>query len=191
MTARIPALAALLAAASLAPAAAADPAPALRAHSIFGAPGFHVGALVEADGGHGGGKITRLCVSPAPIDRPGCGSATTFAPSATGTTTLKATLAGGGTATLALDVRPAATALGGYVPVRGHVTCAPTKLYGNEDRRHGGRLVGQRGMLPASADVALYNRLGKGRFVWSYAGNRAGIAPAGCLARGLAAAGKG
>jgi hypothetical protein len=171
---------------ALAPAlAGAQSAPVVTVHPIFsgGAKTFHVGAVVQVVV-KGKPALEKICFSPAPIDRPACSTAVNGAPSKAGITRITVTTKGGATATKSIRVLPAAKKLGGNPAIPGHIICHDAALFGNPDLK--GRRMGLAGL---GDNIALYNRLGAGRFVWVYATNQNGFADAKCLARGLRASG--
>ena len=160
-------------------------APTLRAHSLFGAPQFHVGAVALIDAHHAPGKITEVCMDPAPIDQPSCSASHNLAPSKTGTTKVKATFADGSSATTTLNVKAAARKVGGMVPVPGHVTCKSVTLYGNYDTKTD-RFRGKLATVGQGSNVALYNRIGKrALFMWNYKTNKSGFGSVSCAKPGL------
>jgi hypothetical protein len=117
------ALGALLILAAVGPAVASAQSPALRVHAIFSggqAKNFHVGqALQVAVRDAGGRKLTQVCMTPAPIARPACSTATILAPSAVGPTTVQATLADGTKLTQTFTALAPATKVGGSRAVPG------------------------------------------------------------------------
>jgi hypothetical protein len=128
-------------------------------------------------------KATEVCWDPAPIDRPACSPSANGAPSATGPTTLTLTLQDGSKLTKRLDVAPAYTRIGGRGgsdAAAGHVRCAQLVVTGNP----GGR--DKRTTLHSGDRVAIYNKIGKTRFLWHYADNKAGFAKATCVGLGPA-----
>jgi hypothetical protein len=172
-------------------AALAAGGPQISAHPIFsgGMKTFHVGAVIEVDtiGHNRAPKLTQLCVDPAPIDRPACAAGTSFGPSAAGQTKLTATFADGSTTTKTLTVHAAAKKVGGMIAVPGHIVCDQATLYGSYDQKHKRLthpLPGR--VLPRDTNVAIYNRVGTGRFVWAYASGKAGFAKLSCVNPGLA-----
>jgi hypothetical protein len=178
---------ALLSLAVCAPSAAAAQAPTLRVHPIFsgGAKAVHAGAVVDVDAKGPAPKITKVCLTPAPIDRPSCSGARFVAPSQAGTTKIDVTFADGTTSSMTLRVHAPATRIGGPAAVPGHIGCDRVTVYGNYDtktRHFHDRITS----LKRDANVALYNRLGKDAlFVWNYATNKAGFVKVGCAKAGL------
>jgi hypothetical protein len=171
---------------ALASSAGADYASSpVRVHAIFGGSGFHVGQVLDVRA-HGQ-KATQVCWDPAPIDRPACSASENGAPSATGPTKLTLTLTDGSTVSRTIQVAPAFRKIGGRGgsnAAPGHVTCHAVTVFGNPAR--GSKPARDKvTTLHAGDRVAIYNRIGKGRFVWQYATNKAGFARATCLARGL------
>jgi hypothetical protein len=162
--------------------AGAQSAPVVTVHPIFsgGAKTFHVGAVVQVLA-KGKPALEKICFSPAPIDRPACSTAVNGAPSKAGITRITVTTKSGATATKSIRVLPAAKKLGGNPAIPGHVTCHDLPLFGSP-RVKAGRQLGMAGL---GDNVALYNRVDGGRFVWVYATNQNGFADAKCLARGL------
>jgi hypothetical protein len=192
---RFAAVVVLCAAGVLAPAASAVPAAApsgaqLRVHAIFSggarAP-WHVGQVldVQATGAPGLPGIARVCWDPAPIARPACDLHNDFAaPSATGTTTITATLQDGTVLTTRIRVAAARTRYDGVVSVPGVATCDPTRLYGSYDTRHL-RFHAGLGAIAAGKRIARYNRVGRAAiFVWDYATDHSGFAKVGCVGAG-------
>jgi hypothetical protein len=164
-------------------AGAAAEGPALNAHPIFSGrvATFHVGALLQVGAAHGAPKFTEICFDPAPIDRPACSTSVVGAPAAPGRQTLTATFADGSTSSLTITVHRAATKVGGPTAVPGHVTCPKVRLYGSYPP-HGHSM----GAAPRGADVAMYNRVGGGIFLWDYRTNANGFGTASCATPGLA-----
>jgi hypothetical protein len=175
---------ALLTLAAVSPAVASAQSPALRVHAIFAggqAKNFHLGqALQVAVRDAGGRKLTQVCMTPAPIARPACSTATIIAPSAVGPTTVQATLSDGTKLTQTFTAHAPATKVGGSRAVPATITCQDVTLFGNYDqRRHKSR--GPRGTIRRGARVALYNRIAPGKiFMWDYATNLGGFGSEAC-----------
>jgi hypothetical protein len=178
---------ALVAGAALVPAVASaqSSSPALRVHAIFTGGGqratVHVGEVLFTDVQNAGGrKLTQVCFTPAPINRPACSASRVAAPSATGPLTVAATLSDGTKLTRTLAVIEPATRVGGSRAVPATITCQDVTLFGTYDqRRH--RSVTPRGTLRRGARVALFNRIAPGKILmWDYATNAAGFASERC-----------
>lgn len=173
------------AAAALALAATAHAtAPAVRVHAIFGGRGMHVGQVLDVRA-TGRPKATRICWSPAPIERPACSASEDGAPSRAGLTKLTLTLPDGTRLSRTIRVSPRFTKVGGHGgsdAAPGHVTCSKLTLYGN---------TGTSGLhdkittLDSGEAVAIYNKVGSNAiFVWHYADNKNGFADPGCVRPG-------
>ena len=177
----------LVAAAALVPAVASAQAqsPSLRIHAIFTGgtdrTTAHVGEVMFTDVRNAGArKLTQICYSPAPINRPACSASRVASPSQVGTTTVTATLSDGTKLTGSLKVIAPATKVGGSRAVPATITCQDVTLFGNYDqRRH--RSLDPHGTIHRGARVALYNRIAPGKILmWDYATNVAGFASERC-----------
>jgi hypothetical protein len=185
----------LVAGAALVPAVASAQAqaqaPALRVHAIFTGGGeratAHLGEVLFTDIRNAGSrKLTQVCYSPAPINRPACSASRVAAPSQLGPTTVTATLSDGTKLTRTIAVIEAATRVGGPRAVPATITCQDMTLFGNYDQRRHKSLT-PRGTLHRGARVALFNRIAPGKiFMWDYATNLGGFASERCAQPGSA-----
>jgi hypothetical protein len=185
---RYPRTAALAGAALLTCAAPAAAAPQLTVHPIFsgGQKTFHVGAVAMVQARRPAPKIEQICVEPAPIERPACSRSRFVAPAQTGTTKIDVTFVDGTTASISIDVLPAATRIGGRTAVPGHAACDTVTLYSNYDPRTR-KFHDRRTSVKRDTNLALYNRIGKDALVmWDYKTGKAGFGKVSCAKRGLA-----
>jgi hypothetical protein len=177
----------LIAAALLVPAAAVAATPSgLDVHAIFaGGHGGdrHAGAPLFVSYHHGYVHSTKVCWTPAPVDRPACSTSKFGVPARAGTQKLTLTLSNGKTLSASLKVGAAATKVPGNSggpaqPMQ--VTCATT-LYGNG---FDGHLRDRFGVIAADSHVAAYYRVPKHQHivqVWDDASNKAGFIHDSCL----------
>ena len=175
---------AVLALAALSPAVASAQSPTLRVHAIFSggqASNFHVGQVLDIDVRNAGaGKLTQVCMTPAPIARPACSAARNAAPSQAGATTVQVTLSDGTKLTQTFTTHAAATKVDGPRAVPATITCQDATLYGNYDQRRK-RSRDPIETIRRGTQVGLYNLIAPGKiFMWDYATNKAGFASQSC-----------
>jgi hypothetical protein len=176
---------AVLVLAALSPAVASAQSPAaLRVHAIFSggqASNYHVGQALEIDVRNAGSRtLTQICMNPAPIARPACGTARIAAPSQTGRTTVQVTLSDGTKLTQTFTAHAPATKVGGSRAVPATITCQDVTLFGNYDqRRHHSRDPVE--TMRRGTQVGLYNFIAPDKiFMWDYATNKGGFASRSC-----------
>jgi hypothetical protein len=124
-------------------------------------------------------SVRQFCWSPAPIDRPACGTSNMGAPSKSGQTTITATLANGQTVTTQLQVAEAATQL------QNGATYAPPVLYTStcSIALSGDASLSQSvGQLTTGQQVGgYYQPRPSVTQVFDYSTNTAGFMPTACL----------
>lgn len=124
-------------------------------------------------------SVRQFCWSPAPIDRPACGTANIGAPAQAGTQTITAELANGQSVSSQLQVLPAATQL------QNGATYAPPVLYTSTCSialSGGASLEDTVGMIATGQQLAgYYQPRPSVTQVYDYSTNTAGFIPTVCL----------
>jgi hypothetical protein len=124
-------------------------------------------------------SVRQFCWSPAPIDRPACGTSNIGAPANAGTQTITATLANGQTVSTQLQVLPASTQLQNgatYAPPVLYTSTCAIALSGDAN------LSQTVGMITSGQQLAgYYQPRPSVTQVYDYSTNTAGFIPTACL----------